>query len=258
MRYIFSILLIAVVFTIITSGFYIYQHKNPETNPALIINGRVISTPEFNQICRSRPHDQTNREEYIDSLITRELLIQEAMKMKLEQEEDFRRSLQNFYEQSLTKILLERKYDSFKSTPSPPEIARFLELQEYRVEMTLLPVSTQAGEEKEYDEPCRNLASAMQVALIPLTPGAESEPILINNFKYRIRLNQLRKIPSADASDISAEEARETIISERQEQALNRWLYDLRDQASVMVAASIKNEKKSGNPPQNGEPHERY
>ena len=49
--------------------------------------------------------------------------------MGIDQEEDFRHSIQNFYEQSLTKILLERKYDSFESNPSRQEIDRFLELE---------------------------------------------------------------------------------------------------------------------------------
>ena len=246
MRYIFSILLIAVVFTIIT-GSYIFQKKGPEPEPGLVINDRVISTGEFAELYRIRSHDQEDRQQFIESLITRELLIQEARKMGIDQNEVFRHSIQNFYEQSLTKILLERKYDALKYTPSRQEIDRFLELQDYQVEMTLLPVSDQAGKEEKYEGPFRNLATSMQVAIILVTVGEVSEPILLDEQEYMLRLDNLSTIPAEDGLGMPPEKARQIIAHDRQEQSLAKWLYGLRKQAVIKVSASIRKEKSTRN-----------
>ncbi|MBU0480768.1 MAG: SurA N-terminal domain-containing protein [Proteobacteria bacterium] len=238
MKYVFSILLIAVIVTIMTTGFFLDRQKKPVADPAVVINDRIISTSELDEIYRNLPRPPGDRQQFIESLITRELLIQEAMKMGLDQEEEFRHSIQNFYAQSLTKILLERKFDSFRSNPSRQEIDRFLELQDFQVELTLLPVSNQPAGEKKHAGPFRELGTSLQVALLSVAAGEASRPILIDDREYTLRLDALTSIPPQDDPGLTPEEARKTILLDHQEQALDRWLQELRNQAEIRVAAS--------------------
>ena len=49
------------------------------------------------------------RQEYIDSLVDKELLLQEAQHQGLDREKDFMKSIESYWEQTLLKLLLERK-----------------------------------------------------------------------------------------------------------------------------------------------------
>lgn len=244
MRYLLSILMIAVIFTIAT-GFYVFQKQQSYLAPALVVNDRIISIPEFDEIYRNRSHRGEDRQQFIESLITKEMLIQEARKMKIDQDEDFRHSIQNFYEQSLTKILIERKADEFTYVPSRQEIDRFLELQVYQVEMTMLAISDQAGGgEKEYASRFRDLSTSMQVAVMSLAVAEVSAPVLLDEQEYTLRLDSLIRTPAEeDGTSMSAEQAGQIIALDHREQSLARWLYELRKETKVRVAESVRNEK---------------
>jgi hypothetical protein len=243
MRYVLSILLIAVLLTI-TTGYYLFQKNKPDPDQGLVINDRRISSSEFEKIYRNFSQTKEDRPQFIESLIIRELLIQEARKIGLDQDEDFRSSIQNFYEQSLAKILFERKADTFTYNPSQQEIARFLELQDYQVEIALWAISDQgACEEKKYATAFRDLAASMQVAVLPLAVGAESAPFLLDEQEYILRLDSLIKRPGADDADISPEQARQIIALDHQEQSVANWLHGLRKHAKVTIGAAIRGGK---------------
>jgi hypothetical protein len=82
---------------------------------AIIINDKVITLDEF---AGMKPSHDEHRADFINSLIARELLIQEAQRTGIDKEENFRRSLQGFYEQSLVKVLMDRKL-TLLSIPRP-------------------------------------------------------------------------------------------------------------------------------------------
>ncbi len=52
---------------------------------------------------------EKDREEYLDRLLEKEILLQEAQRQGLDREKDFMRSIENYWEQALLKLLLERK-----------------------------------------------------------------------------------------------------------------------------------------------------
>ncbi|NQT75291.1 MAG: SurA N-terminal domain-containing protein [Candidatus Omnitrophica bacterium] len=52
---------------------------------------------------------EKGREEYLDRLLEKEILLQEAQRQGLDREKDFMRSIENYWEQALLKLLLERK-----------------------------------------------------------------------------------------------------------------------------------------------------
>lgn len=240
MKYVLSILLLAVLFTI-TVGVYIFPKKIPLPDPGLEINGRIVSAEEIDKYYSDNSYGTEDLQQFLESLITRELLIQEARSINLDQEEDFRQSLQNFYEQSLTKVLLQRKHEQFKYTPTPQETARFIELQGYQVELTMLPRTSQAGENKPIKAAYRNLATSMQVALITVTVGRTSEPIQQGELGYALRLDKLSKLP-AENNDFSMtpDEAKQIIALEHQQQSLANWLDELRKQAVVKGVTAMQ------------------
>lgn len=62
------------------------------------------------------PHDTSyllrtkdGRREYLGNLLEKEILLQEAQRQGLDREKDFMKSIENYWEQALLKLLLERK-----------------------------------------------------------------------------------------------------------------------------------------------------
>ncbi|HSR35908.1 MAG TPA: SurA N-terminal domain-containing protein, partial [Desulfurivibrionaceae bacterium] len=106
MRYLYAI----AVFVLLVSASFLAYRFYPATTAtedvAIQINDRIITRAEFNQKYQSRggvqdPFTAQPGEDFIQALITKELLIQEAKRLGLDREEPFRQSVQNFYEQSL-------------------------------------------------------------------------------------------------------------------------------------------------------------
>ncbi|MDP2922088.1 MAG: SurA N-terminal domain-containing protein [Candidatus Omnitrophota bacterium] len=65
---------------------------------------------------KNAPYDETallktekGRREYLDGIIEKEVLLQEAQRLGIDRERDFMKSIENYWEQALLRILLERK-----------------------------------------------------------------------------------------------------------------------------------------------------
>jgi hypothetical protein len=52
---------------------------------------------------------ENGRKKYLDGLIEKEVLLQEAQRLAIDREKDFMKSIENYWEQALLRILLERK-----------------------------------------------------------------------------------------------------------------------------------------------------
>lgn len=88
---------------------------------AIEINDIRISTQEFNELIKlqaySDPEMSLNREsrqEYVDYLIQKELLIQEAIRLKMDRTDDFIKTIERYWESTLVNRLLEQKTEELR------------------------------------------------------------------------------------------------------------------------------------------------
>jgi len=80
--------------------------------PAINIGSIVITAEEFEQAyqkSRSFRPGELSRKEFLDNLVTRKLILQEAEVLGLDKDQQFLESLQLFWEQALMKLVLARK-----------------------------------------------------------------------------------------------------------------------------------------------------
>ncbi|MDP8230608.1 MAG: SurA N-terminal domain-containing protein [Candidatus Gorgyraea atricola] len=75
-----------------------------------------MSVEDLKYELKSVPHDETalldtaaGRAQYIDRLLEKELLLQEAQRQGLDREGDFMKSIESYWEQALLRLLLEKK-----------------------------------------------------------------------------------------------------------------------------------------------------
>ena len=85
--------------------------KPPAEKIAVRISSYSLTAGEFNDLFDDLNIKDTPaaREAFLNNLITRKLLVEEAQKQGLDREKGFLRSIENFWEQSLIKILIDEK-----------------------------------------------------------------------------------------------------------------------------------------------------
>lgn len=247
MRYLFSILMIAVLVTAVFVGYNFRRPVKRTSEVALKINALEVSADEYRNYAAERPYAGEDSREIVDSLVTRELLVQEAKRLNIDKEEAFRKTIERFYEQSLAKTLLERKAADFSVDPSPADIDKFLSLYRMEIDYCLLPVPNNAGgaeapgQEKEQirQEVFANLSTMLQLRFLSLKPGETSAPFMMNGQRFRVRM--LRSTPLTDNSLNAPDRAqvRRIMAEASRSEALDNWLYDLRRKAHLTVNDSL-------------------
>jgi hypothetical protein len=126
MRYIYYII---GILCLITLGLVIRLNvvKVEVSEPALIINDRIVSQSELEEFAKvGSYHSQGSG--FLDAVITRELLIQEAVREGIHEEEAFRASVEAYYEQSLVKELVDRKLQNLSAEVTADMVKEFKEM----------------------------------------------------------------------------------------------------------------------------------
>ncbi|MEW6586433.1 MAG: hypothetical protein AB1442_12585 [Nitrospirota bacterium] len=240
MRYIYYILIIVLGLSAIIA-YELREKPQSKRDAALIINERVITTEEFNSLY-ARSHDMAPKSEFINDLIIKELLLQEAQKTGIDREESFRKSIQNFYEQSLIKILVDRKFSSLKAALSEKELNRHLALLERKMHLTLFSYGTEEeakrgqyrdGETKTVylDDLSLNLREKIML----LSEGEVTEPVKAGESYLIARLDKVEAVPSRTIPETEKEKIKEMLVEEKKEKMINDWVADLKSKATIEI-----------------------
>lgn len=240
LKYIYYIMVILLILSALI-GYALIPARVPENKAALIINGKTVSADEFNKLFSSQSGPHPDRETFINSLITRELLIQESQKEGIDKEETFRRSIQNFYEQSLIKLLMDRKFASLGASVSDDELNNYISLLNRKMQLTIFNFrspgeakkSNLAGGERRtmYLE---DLSWDLRVPIAALAVGGHTGPIKTGGNFVVVRLDGMEK-PSARPATPDRESIRKMVAEEKREKMINDWIDDLREKAKVKI-----------------------
>jgi parvulin-like peptidyl-prolyl isomerase len=211
--------------------------------PAIVINDRVITVDELAKL--TPPHDES-RQDFINSIITKELLIQEARRSGIDKEESFRRSIQSFYEQSLVKVLMDRKFASLNITVSDEEVEKYYSMLDKKVGLTIYTGASaedlNAGRTRV--EKIRvsfgDLSRNMKRVVLLLGKGEKSTPFISGSDYTSIMLNDIQP-GGVRQPGIDKESIRKLIAEETREQLIAEWMDGLRKKAKIKVPASGTN-----------------
>lgn len=91
-------------------------NNNAENKIVAQINKYKMTTDDLRYELKNAPYDEIaslktedGRKRYLDGLIEKEVLLQEAQRQGIDREIGFMKSIENYWEQALLRILLERK-----------------------------------------------------------------------------------------------------------------------------------------------------
>lgn len=96
--------------------------NSPDQKVVAQINKYKLTIEDLRYEFKNAPYDDKamlnsydGRRKYLEGLIEKEVLLQEAQRQTIDREKDFMRSIENYWEQALLKILLERKSKEISS-----------------------------------------------------------------------------------------------------------------------------------------------
>ena len=241
MKYIYSIIVIVIVFSIFI-GYELFSGKPEKGNPVLIINDKVISANEFNQLYATRA-DRLSKSDFISSLITKNLLIQEARKEGIDKEKSFKKSIQDFYEQSLIKILIDGKFSSLKANVTDDEVNKYTQLLNKTVHLTIFSLDdvNKAGDINKKGGnkrivPFQDLSMDVQYYILSIGEGDRTKPINIGDNKYVIyKVDKIEDGPAPCISDVIRDRIRERLIEEKKGIQQSKWIADIRRKARIQI-----------------------
>jgi len=249
MKYIYYIVIILLGISIII-GYELIGNRNITEEAAIVINDRTITSTEFERLYSQRQPQGQSKTDFINSLITKELLIQESRKLGIDKDESFRKSIQNYYEQSLIKLLIDRKISSLKPSDIDGEFIRCVNAFNKKFHVTVFSFDTPDQASKgDYGKGERKIAllydlsADIRESVIGSEAGKIIGPLKSGDKYLVVRLDKIETDPSCLPSEHDKEHIRAMLSEEKKDKIINEWISDLREKAKINIY--IK-EKKQG------------
>lgn len=237
MKYIVYILFIACIATL--SSLFSSGSKSEEKEYAVRVDGRIISTAEISKLKQQSPSLFSQSDELPQSLVMREVLINEAIRQRVDQEEAFRQRIKTFYEQSLVKILVERQMDSIRYAPTAKELAAYANLIGRKIDLTLVPLdSTGQPFSKDIEHlsgPFLDFSLEIRMHILFLKPSVTSRPVSLFDQTYVLVVNEISD--KAQGTVNQDEKHDYAVIQEyRRQELFAKWQEKLLKQADIVIA----------------------
>lgn len=247
MRYLYAIAVFVLLISASFLAYRLYPATTATEDIAIQINDRIITRAEFNRKYQGRgevrdPFTAQPGEDFIQALITKELLIQEAKRLGLDREEPFRQSVQNFYEQSLIKLLMERRYATLPAAATEAELARYRQLTGHRIHLAIASypskkaaASQRPAQERTATVAFADLAGELKAALLAVEVGTATTPLAAADHYETYRIANLEDDSAAAGQPLSPTKAAALIHQYKREKAMSDWLTSLRDEAAIAI-----------------------
>ncbi|MBM4122581.1 MAG: hypothetical protein FJ249_08315 [Nitrospira sp.] len=261
-----------------------------ESPVLVIVNGRPLTQSEFDfrwselsAAAQARYRTEGGKRKFLDDLITRELLLQEARKLGLDQSPGIRERLERYKEQLALDELMQatvrtpvdiskEEQESYFTAHS----AKLLSAEQVHAAQILVPTLAQAKDlKRQLDEgadfaklaqrfsidqatrqrggdlgPYRRGAAGPEVeaALLTLKPGMVSEPIETQAGVHLVKL--ISRDPGNVSNPYAARERlRQELHAEKQRKRFEEFLSKLRATATIRMADASKLVTEDAGPP---------
>lgn len=239
MKYIWYLIALIASFAALVAYFTTKPHP-VEKNIAISINRKQITHDEFN--ARFASVQATDRQDFINSLIVRELMIQDAQKEGIDKDEAFRRSIQDYYEQSLVKQVIDKKIKSLKVDVTDHEIDHFTAFQNSTVKVTAFRADNEnaakKGQFKSQETKTlrvNDFAGDISDSLESLKEGSLTPPSCSADGCVVFRLDSVTTPASETLSAENRRKARIRLLERKKQRAMDSWIADLRAKSDIRI-----------------------
>lgn len=231
------------------SGMTFLRFRPPESKEFVRINERVITTEEFEKQYSeaiSFYKQEKSKKDFLEELITKELLLQEAKRRGLDLKPDFRRSIQNYYEQTLLKNLAQERMSEIKVSVSEEEVQSYYKnMGKVFIIRTIVTPDQEKAEEAIRSFPSdRGELKTLYFDEIPeellgdILGLKEGEvlrrPVRSEKGFIVLKVEAIRKVSLPPFEKVSSE-IRRNLEEKKKRLEMEKWLGELRRRANISI-----------------------
>lgn len=190
------------------------------------------SLPASDSSKRSSYHQSNQRERLVTSA-TRQALVQEAQRIGIDKEDSFRRALKEYYEQSLVKVLTDRKLAEIKVTVSEDDIENYISRFGQIITFTRFPIEDgEVLEESGFQSMVlfEELSSTLRLLLADIVPGEKAKQFDTGTEISVIRLDKIEPADIQKQIEVDRERIREQLENYKRSLEIDRWINSLQKQ----------------------------
>ncbi len=247
MKYIYYIATIFLLSSFVL-GYALFREKinikiPPENNIALIINDKYIPIDELNKLFNSRSRFFHDKKEFIDSIIDKQIILQEAELEGINKEESFRSLIKDYYEQSLTRILIERKISSIKINVYDEEINKFQNMLNKKIYITQIS-RDQKSSAQDIEKKIVNfidLSDDVKIIIFNLKENDQTEPITISGKKISYKIEKIETDTSIQETNLSRDDIHELLKTQKQKKLLDEWISNIKSKSMIKILIDTNN-----------------
>ena len=247
MKYLLTILALVALSSVVTLYFLWPSDPSISQNIALSINGHGISQEDIDEQRRKQGYHSGNTNGYINSLVTKQLLIDEAQRLGLDKEAEFRTALKDYYEQSLINVLTNRVLASVTVEVAEKDIDYYLSCSGKIFTFTRIPMEKGkllTGQSRQNSVLFDDLSESLRLILTTLQPGEEIVQFETGTEVGVIHLNTIEKADGFVPVTYQRSRVRELLGNYQRSLEIDRWINSLREKASIVVHGEAeKNDK---------------
>lgn len=226
----------------------LFFRQGAPVDPALTVNKKVISKEELKRQLSSDSCEH-NYKDLVNSIVVKELLLQEAIRIGINKEAAFVESIKTYYEQSLIKTLADRKYDELAPVIPEGMIERYRQLSGKKIHFTLFTYQSlddfkqgRIMQQKPDAILFSFLSTYLRYKTLELTPGETSEPFpsfmpesgMDRNYMV-FRLDKIEDTVQAPEPETDTEMIKALITDQKKEALMSDWIESLKKKASVSI-----------------------
>lgn len=231
------------------SGMTFLRFRPPESREFVRINDRVITIEEFEREyseASSLYKQEKSKKDFLEDLITKELLLQEAKRRGLDLKPDFRRSIQSYYEQTLLKNLAQERMSEIKVSVTEEEIESYYRNMgrvfivrsiifpdQEKAEEAIRTFPSNMGELKTlyFDE----IPEDMVDSILGLKEGEVlKRPVRTEKGFIVLKVEAIRKVGLPPFEKVSSE-IRKNLEERKKRLEMEKWLNELRRRANIRI-----------------------
>jgi parvulin-like peptidyl-prolyl isomerase len=210
------------------------------SKPAIVVNDRIITQSELEQRIKNKPY-YMSRDQFLDSIVTEQLLIQEALRQNIHEEASFRQSVERYYEQSLIKILLDRKLADVEVTVTERELETYQRLSHSRISISKFgfPSVEQAlkgpyEHAKTIESNFLDISDDLKFILLYLEKDQISKPVETGMGVLVYRLDKITPLPSSnEIRKTDMNQVTIFILDKKRENLMAEWTRQLKETAKI-------------------------
>jgi hypothetical protein len=241
MKYLYIIASIVTLASILFLFSLLPEKETPQNEIALTVNGHDIGKSTVQQESTRYGYHTEEQSDIYDTIITKELLIQEAQKQQIDKEPNFRKALKDYYETSLIKILFERKNKELVIDVKEAEIKNYITYLGKTITFTRLDsipeTATSASSSKGLTTTALfdDLADPIKMLLSSLSPGQFGTRFDTGSEKFALRLDRVEETKKSAPVKADRKKIIESLSEFKREQQINNWLAELRLKATITI-----------------------